>query len=364
MSDGSVKKSMVGPPIVDMSVPPPSGTAPILARPEHTSATAPRAIVVLRSGRQRKGTRCRRRLHGSSVGQAATSDERYMVVSTDGHVGPSVKGQLPRLLRVQVPRRLRPLRGGDGGTRTALVAVLEAAKPGEDENWCARQVHRRVGEGRGRAVREGGGIRNADQVDPRFLQRSYEASLLPGLQDHSARLADMDTAGVAAAVIYHGGLNGQSIPFSTTGLIAWGDSRYNHLEAVGVRIYNSLARRFRVGGARASCRHRPHPYLGSRGVRPGGRVGGRGRPQGHQPPGAAWRLPHAQRPGVGSTMGCLRRDWPVAQHARRRWGALPVQGPGCAGDVHDGDVLAGPTRRVGDDPRRRVRPPPGSRSWR
>ena len=48
----------------------------------------------------------------------------------------------------------------------------------------------------------------------------------------------MDRAGVAAAVIFHGGLNGQSIPFSTTGLIAWGDSRYNHLEPVGVRIYN------------------------------------------------------------------------------------------------------------------------------
>ena len=70
------------------------------------------------------------------------------------------------------------------------------------------------------------------------MQRSYEASLRPGLQDHAARLADMDHAGVAAAVIYHGGLNGQSIPFSTTGLITWGDTRYNELEPVGVRIYN------------------------------------------------------------------------------------------------------------------------------
>jgi len=48
----------------------------------------------------------------------------------------------------------------------------------------------------------------------------------------------MDEQGVAADVIFHGGLNGQSIPFSTTGLISWGDSAYNDLERVGVRIYN------------------------------------------------------------------------------------------------------------------------------
>ena len=82
------------------------------------------------------------------------------------------------------------------------------------------------------------GFRNADQLDRKFLQRSYEASLVPGLQDSAARVADMDRAGVSACVIFHGGLNGQSIPFSTTGLISWGHTRYNDLEPVGVRIYN------------------------------------------------------------------------------------------------------------------------------
>src|SRR3546814_12353377 len=48
----------------------------------------------------------------------------------------------------------------------------------------------------------------------------------------------MDRSGVAACVIYHGGLNGESIPFSTTGPISWGHSRYTELEPVGVRIYN------------------------------------------------------------------------------------------------------------------------------
>ena len=87
---------------------------------------------------------------------------------------------------------------------------------------------------------------------PRFLQRSYEASLVPGLQDSDARLADMDRSGVAACIIFHGGLNGQSIPFSTTGLISWGHSRYNHLEPVGVRIYNRWLADF---VAQAPARH-------------------------------------------------------------------------------------------------------------
>ena len=111
----------------------------------------------------------------------------------------------------------------------------EADKPGEEQGWS---LGRRLDKDAAEKFAKAAGIRNADQVDMKFLQRSYEASLRPGLQDTSARIADMDAAGVAAAVIFHGGLNGQSIPFSTTGLIAWGDSRYNHLEPVGVRIYN------------------------------------------------------------------------------------------------------------------------------
>ncbi|MFI0355044.1 amidohydrolase family protein [Actinomadura sp. 9N407] len=162
-------------------------------------------------------------------GRAA--EERYTVVSTDSHVGPSVKNQLREYCDSKYLEDFDRFVEEMEGHGLLSFRSSEAAKPGEDESWSL---------GRSQAEQFGkrAGIRNADQVGHRFLQRSYEHSLMPGLQDHSARLADMDTSGVAADVIYHGGLNGQSIPFSTTGLISWGDSTYNHLEPVGVRVYN------------------------------------------------------------------------------------------------------------------------------
>ena len=163
------------------------------------------------------------------------ADERYVVVSIDSHVGPSVTDQLgpycPRAHREDFERFTSEME------QHGLLSwrSSEAAKPGEDESWS---LGKRLDPEQIERFATAAGIKNADQVNVRFIQRSFEASLCPGLQDHSARIADMDTAGVAASVIYHGGLNGQSIPFSTTGLIAWGDTRYNALEPVGVRMYN------------------------------------------------------------------------------------------------------------------------------
>ena len=158
------------------------------------------------------------------------------------------------------------------------------------------------------------------------MQRSYEASLVPGLQDSRARIADMDAAGVAAAVIFHGGLNGQSIPFSTTGLIAWGDTRYNHLEPAGVRIYNRWLADFvsEAPDRHIGIAHIPisDPEACVREVEWAAESG----PEGHQPAGAARRLPDAQRPGVGAALGGVRGDRAVAQHPRRRRRALPVRG--------------------------------------
>jgi predicted TIM-barrel fold metal-dependent hydrolase len=189
---------------------------------------------------------------GSSSGTELTNEDRYVVVSTDSHVGPSVKGQLREYCEsahlADFDRFVEEMEGhGLMSWRSS-----EASKPGEEQSWSLGKQPKERKEPRERKERtpssldeqqaqefgKVAGIRNADQVDLRFIQRSYEASLLPGLQDHSARIADMDASGVAAAVIYHGGLNGQSIPFSTTGLITWGDTRYNHLEPAGVRIYN------------------------------------------------------------------------------------------------------------------------------
>jgi predicted TIM-barrel fold metal-dependent hydrolase len=171
-------------------------------------------------------------------GSTPASDERYIVVSADSHVGPSVTPQLraycePGYLDDFDAFVTEMERHGLLSWRSS-----EAGKAGRDESWSMGKSRAELGKEQAQEFGRAAGIRNADQVDAGFLQRSYDASLVPGLQDPSARLADMDRAGVAAAVIYHGGLNGQSVPFSTTGLITWGHSRYNHLEPVGVRIYN------------------------------------------------------------------------------------------------------------------------------
>ncbi|HEY9556459.1 MAG TPA: amidohydrolase family protein [Acidimicrobiales bacterium] len=163
-------------------------------------------------------------------------EDRLIVVSTDGHVGPSVTDQLRPYCEA------KHLEDFDRFTEEMAAAGMltwrsSEAKDGDDESWVIGKP-RALASGEAEEFGKVAGFRNPDQMDRAFLQRSYEASLVPGLQDSTARLADMDRSGVAACVIYHGGLNGQSIPFSTTGLISWGHSRYNELEPVGVRIYN------------------------------------------------------------------------------------------------------------------------------
>ncbi len=248
------------------------------------------------------------RVQSGSVGSAA-DDQRYVVVSIDSHVGPSVKDQL---------RPYCDAKHLDDFDR--FVTEMESqgllswrsseAKSGEKQSWSlgksqaergksqAEKVSRpkvdELGQAEAEQFGKQAGIRNADQIGARFLQRSYEHSLAPGLQDHDARIADMDEQGVAADVIFHGGLNGQSIPFSTTGLISWGDTAYDYLEQVGVRIYNrwladfvSLAPERHAGIAHI-------PISDPECMRQGGRVGRRRRTEGHQPPCAAGRLPDAQ----------------------------------------------------------------------
>lgn len=72
-----------------------------------------------------------------------------------------------------------------------------------------------------------------------FVLALIERSVVEGLQDPNARLADMDTDGIAADVIFHGGANGEAFPFSMFSLASWeGSESYNHLEGVGAQIYN------------------------------------------------------------------------------------------------------------------------------
>jgi len=179
-----------------------------------------------------------------SVGVTA-DDQRYITVSIDSHVGPSVRDQLrPYCEQKYLDDFDRFVTEME--SQGLLSWRSSEAKSGGKQSWSlgksqaerGKAQAQQLGEKEAEKFGKQAGIRNADQIGARFLQRSYEHSLAPGLQDHDARIADMDEQGVAADVIFHGGLNGQSIPFSTTGLISWGDTAYDYLEQVGVRIYN------------------------------------------------------------------------------------------------------------------------------
>ncbi|MBV9661084.1 MAG: amidohydrolase [Acidimicrobiales bacterium] len=133
------------------------------------------------------------------MAEGVSGPARYCVVSADGHVGPSVKGQLRQYCE---------------------------AKYLDD-------FDRFVDEMEGHLL-----YTDAAYLEEPIKSMRYEHSLVAGLQDEAARRADMDADGIAADVLFHGGLNGQSVPFSTTGLITWSNPAYNALEAVGVHIYN------------------------------------------------------------------------------------------------------------------------------
>src|SRR6516225_9267838 len=105
---------------------------------------------------------------GSRVGGRSSADEPYIVVSTDSHVGPSCKDQLRDYCESKYlgdfDRFVTEMEG-----HGLLSFRSSEARTGGEEN---------ISFGRAQAERfaEQAGIRNADQVDLRFLQRSYEAS--------------------------------------------------------------------------------------------------------------------------------------------------------------------------------------------
>lgn len=130
------------------------------------------------------------------------ADERLLIVSCDGHVGPSVRNQLRQYCEDKY------LEDFD-----AFSADLEAS-------------------------RASGTVDTDLEIPKEWSDSLMERAQFAGLQDPAARLRDMDADGVAAEVLYHGGANGESMPFSTFSLATWGSAKYNHLEGVGVRIYN------------------------------------------------------------------------------------------------------------------------------
>ena len=128
--------------------------------------------------------------------------ERCLIISADSHVGPSMREQL------------RPYCEREHLTvYDEFVDRVEAA---------------------GRVIHD----LDLDTWDQSHLAVSKARSLVPGLQSPEARHQDMDADGIAADVLHHGGLNGQSVPFYRFGIGSKGIADYDHLEPLGVRIYN------------------------------------------------------------------------------------------------------------------------------
>jgi predicted TIM-barrel fold metal-dependent hydrolase len=124
------------------------------------------------------------------------------IISCDGHVGPSVKHQ--------------------------LRAYCEAAYLPEFDEFSSELEAHRASET----------VDTQLEIPQEWVDALVARAQFPGLQDPAPRLRDMDLDGIAAEVLYHGGANGESMPFSTFSLATWGSPKYNHLEGVGARIYN------------------------------------------------------------------------------------------------------------------------------
>jgi predicted TIM-barrel fold metal-dependent hydrolase len=146
-----------------------------------------------------------------SVPSSATTD-RFIVVSSDTHVGPSVAKDLHPYCE----------------TRHLEIFDEYVEELAEHNTLESQRPH----------VVSLFGAHDRAQYPEEFLDRRFKYSRIPGVSDPHARLRDMDADGIAAEVIYHGALNGEAVPFSSTGLRAWSSHKYDEYEAVGVRIYN------------------------------------------------------------------------------------------------------------------------------
>ena len=137
---------------------------------------------------------------GDGTAGSGIVNGRYVVISSDGHVGPSVKNDLrPYCEEKHLVEYDR------------YEAEMSAASYNSSFGFSVPEEH---------------------------LKRIAWHAQTAGLSDPHARLRDMDADGCAVDVIFHGGINGQSVPFSTFGVGAWGSANYKELESVGYRIYN------------------------------------------------------------------------------------------------------------------------------
>jgi hypothetical protein len=157
-------------------------------------------------------------------GGVEMKERRYLVVSSDLHAGPS----LQRDLRPYCPARYLP-----------------------DFDEYARHVRENAGH-----LHE---ITLAIQRDPHLREAFERTASCPGQTDPSARLRDMDDAGIAAEAIFAGGQNGEVLPFVGVGWDAGTrESRRGCVPLVTTSGTNGWPSSYRPhrSGCLASCRCR------------------------------------------------------------------------------------------------------------
>lgn len=140
---------------------------------------------------------------------------RYLVVSTDSHAGPSLQGDL---------REYCPARYLD--EFDAYATQSSDLSAGRQDLLVARML---------------------EHFSDSAKAAMEQTRTCPGQADHAARLQDMDADGVVADVIFPGGQNGEVLPFVGLGFGA-GEAAPLELQAVGCEIWNRWLADF-VSGA-------------------------------------------------------------------------------------------------------------------
>ena len=143
--------------------------------------------------------------------------DRYLLISTDSHVGPSVAQHL----RPYCEAKYLAAFDEDIERNRAHIASNEGRNLDDEDPLGARNQG-------GQTVAATAG-RSSDYSQA-MLDRWDAARTVTGLQDPDARLKDMDAQGVAADIIFAGGQNDELLPFDT--------SEDPELQAVGAAIFN------------------------------------------------------------------------------------------------------------------------------
>jgi predicted TIM-barrel fold metal-dependent hydrolase len=151
------------------------------------------------------------------------TEERYLFVSADSHVGPSLKNHLrPYCER----RHLEAFDDDVARTEAHLAAAASKVLAEQDPLSATIQGGDTVASGR----------LGSPNDTPAMKERRRFAETVSGLHDPAARLSDMDAEGVAADVIFAGGQNGELLPFDT--------SNDHKLHRLGYEIFNRWLREY------------------------------------------------------------------------------------------------------------------------